>query len=247
MIEQVDSFWLSKNPLLRRIRRWVSIYPALYIPLRRKRRPDTVVTAASHLVIEGFPRSGNTWTEALIREAGSDALNLAHHAHAAAHVKRALQLSVPSMIIFRDPDDAVASLLALYENQLDADGAFREYVRFYGAVWPLRGGDVRFYSFEDVTQRKDEVIANLAAAFDLPLGPGPVDETAVFARMDEKALQLKRRNTDLSKSRPDIDLELGEDRKAYAQNAIKAQKAAKSRAQARKVFAELQSDLGAGS
>lgn len=244
MIDPIDTFWLSKNPLLRLLRRWASIYPSVYIPFRRLRKADTVVRRDSGLLIEGFPRSGNTWTEALIREAGEDRLELAHHAHAAAHVMLAQSFQVPSLILFRDPDDAVTSLLALYENQLDARGAFLEYVRFYRAIWPLRGKLVRFYSFEDVTQRSAQSVDDLADHFDLPLSSKGLTDDAVFARMDAKALRLKRRNSGLSKSRPDIDPNLSNDRKDFAKAAIQTQKAAKARDAAYKIYAQMHSDLG---
>lgn len=242
-MSQFDTFWLSKNPMLRAIRRWVSIYPDLYIPLRKLRRADTVVTQHTDLLIEGFPRSGNTWTEALLREASQDTLALAHHAHAAAHVKRAIKLGVPSIVLFRDPDDAVASLLALYENQLDARGAFLEYVRFYQAIWPLRGPLVRFYSFTDVTQCSAAAVADMSLAFHLAVSADALTDAAVFARMDEKAARLKRRRTEHSKSRPDIDPNSGNDRRDYARRAILSEKAADARAAASQIYGKMTSDL----
>lgn len=249
MTQQVDTFWLSKNPALRALRRWISIYPRLYIPLRRMRMADTVVEPSSDLLIEGFPRSGNTWTEALIREAGHDALTLAHHAHAAAHVMLARQIGVPSMILFRDPDDAVVSLLALYENQLDARGAFLEYIRFYEAVWPLRGPHVRFYNFTDVTAQSTATVGDLATAFELNLKADGLDKedakARVFKRMDEKALRLKRRRTEHSKARPDVAPVKDNSRKAFAREAIEAPRATAARAAAHRIYAQMRSDLTA--
>ncbi len=250
MMQQVDTFWLSKNPLMRAIRRQISIYPSIYIPLRRMRMSETVVHGGTDLLIEGFPRSGNTWTEALLREASGDRLDLAHHAHAAAHVKRALALGVPSMILFRDPDDAVTSLLALNENQLDARGAFLEYERFYKTVLPLRGRPmVRFYSLEDVTTRPTDVVKDVAEHFDMDLSPDELDsapgQARVFARMDEKALRLKRRRTEHSKSRP-ITFDMVEtEQRGEARASLQEGKSAQARARAYAVYAQLRSDLPA--
>lgn len=244
MIGPQDTFWLSKNPVLRLLRRWLSVYPAIYIPFRRILRAETVVQPSTALLIEGFPRTGNTWTEALVREAGPASLELAHHAHAAAHVLRAQQLGVPSMILYRAPDDAVTSLLALYENQLDAKGAYLEYSRFYNAVWPLRGDLVRFYSLEDVTERSAQTIEDLRAHFGLPLSATQITQDAIFARMDAKAERLQRRQSSHSKARPDIDPNLGDGRRDFAQAAIEDRKVAKARAKANKIFARMQSDLG---
>lgn len=244
MIAKPDSFWLSKAPGIRALRRWVSTYPPLYIPLRKLRNASTVVTPETDLLIEGFPRSGNTWTEALVREAGQDKLSLAHHSHAAAHVKRAMKIGVPSIILYRNPDDAVASLLALYENKIDAQTGFLEYIQFYAATLSLRGTLVRFYSFEDVTKRSGEVVADIAKAFNLPLDADGLTDGAVFARMDDKAQRLKRRNTGLSKSRPGVNPNLSDVRRIKAEAAVQSNCAAKVRAEAFKIYKALHSDLG---
>ncbi|MEP4196178.1 MAG: hypothetical protein ABJL99_11165 [Aliishimia sp.] len=247
MMTHVDTFWLSRNPILRAIRRQISVYPALYIPFRKLRMSDTVVESDTGLLIEGFPRSGNTWTEALVREASDDTLKLAHHAHAAAHVRLALSLKVPCLALFRDPDDAVTSLLTLYENQLDARGAYLEYVRFYRTIWPLRGPLLRMYSFEAVTENPDAVIEDLNNHFDLDLTTESLASTEgksrVFARMDEKALRLKRRRTEMSKSRPETDLGNKNERRASAQRAITSPKAASARAQAYDIYKTMTSDV----
>lgn len=247
MIAKPDSLWLNYTPGLRALRRWVSTHPHLYIPLRRLRNASTVVTRDTDLLIEGFPRSGNTWTEALIREAGNDKLLLAHHSHAAAHVKQAMKIGVPSIILYRKPDDAVASLLALYENRIEPQTGFVEYIQFYAATLSLRGPLVRFYSFEDVTERAGETVADIAQAFNLPLHAEGLSEGAVFARMDEKAGRLKRRNVALSKSRPGVNPNLSDDRRTKAEAAVRSEAAAQVRAEAHRIYGALTSDLGPAS
>ncbi|SIO11827.1 hypothetical protein [Vannielia litorea] len=180
----------------RLLRRRLSLHPSLYVPLRRFTRPGTVVTAETDLVIEGFPRSGNTWMEALAHHCATRPLRLAHHSHAAAHVRHAHALGVPTVVLFRDPDSAVRSYLTLYANNLDVRDAFRDYITFYNAIRPLCGKAIALVSFTTVTERPAEVIERLARQHGLPVDPARIasgdDRAAVFARMDEKAARLKR-------------------------------------------------------
>ncbi|MEO0633794.1 MAG: hypothetical protein AAFY52_06645, partial [Pseudomonadota bacterium] len=72
--------------LKRRMRSALSTTPALYMPLRRYRRPDSVAGPGTDLILEGFPRCGNTWAEMALRHAATGPFKMAHHSHAAAHV-----------------------------------------------------------------------------------------------------------------------------------------------------------------
>jgi len=227
---------------VRALRRALSRTPALYVPLRRWRMPHTVVTRSTDLIIEGFPRSGNTWAEALIHEAGRDRLRLAHHSHAAAHVMQAVRWGVPAMVLFRDPDRAVPSYLTLLGNRIEAREAYVDYAQFYRAVLSLPKEGVSFFRFEDVTERPEAVLAALVADHDLPLATGPVDRQAVFARMDAKAARLGLPEG-RSDSRPGRASDSQPEVKATAEARCAAPEAQHARAAAQAVFSSLRSRL----
>lgn len=150
----------------RKIRNFISTTPALYIPLRKLRRSDSVVTRDTKLLLEGFPRCGNTWAEMAIRHACPKPIQMAHHSHAAAHVSYARRFGVPTLILFREPDAAVRSLLAMGARNMTAEDAFGEYVAFYRSVLSIPRENIIFASFEDVTQRIGEVLECLNKRFD---------------------------------------------------------------------------------
>ncbi len=238
---------LSTNSLLRATRRWLSVYPTVYLPFRAIRRRETVVKPDTDLLIDGFPRSSNTWTEVLIREAGEDRLKLAHHAHAAAHVIKAQKLGVPSVVLFRDPDDAVVSFLTLLENRIDARSAYLDYVRFYTTVWPMRGPDIAFFSFDDLTNRSAETVAYLAERFDLALSVDRVSDaqggSQVFERMYNSAPDLKVLGQSHNSKPPEGVTEAAKQLRAEAKRAIESETAAAARAAAREIYAQMESDL----
>jgi len=228
-----------------RIRRWVAGHPALYLPIRRRTNPGTVLGLETDLVIEGFPRCANTWTEALIRTAGPD-LRLAHHSHAAAHVIAATKLGIPALVVFRDPDAAVKSLLAMYGTQVSAAEAFADYAVFYSTVLRLDPKGILLASFAQVTGAPGVVITNLIRRFGLALDPDAVQHNAVLQVMDakERPLADKRRRTgkgptDAAICAPGNAARAATDAKAQAAADIASAQAQTPRIKAHAVYAQL--------
>lgn len=125
------------------IRQQIGRYPSLYMPLiaLRPSRRDRVVSADTDVVVEGYPRSGNTFVVAALRVANGPDLDVAHHFHVSGHVKRAVQMRVPTLLVVRYPVDAATSLL-IQQPFLNAERVLLDYVRFHEDVWPLRTGFV---------------------------------------------------------------------------------------------------------
>lgn len=233
--------------LKRRMRSTVSTRPALYLPLRRRRRPDSVAGPETEFILEGFPRCGNTWTEMALREAARRPLRMAHHAHAAAHVIYGLRRSIPVLVLYRAPDAAVRSLLAMGEKNLSARDAYREYVRFYRTVLALPRDHLSYASFEDVTRQIDRVIAHLATRFGLPVAPfdgnDPARRAAIFARMDHRAALVRPDLPAGSRSNPTHHDALQAACKQAAQAQIARLQDDPLRRQAQMLYSQLQSDI----
>ncbi len=68
---------------------------------------------SSEIVIEGFPRSGNSSTVERFRMAQSRNVKIAHHLHHPLQVKLAKKFDTPCLILFREPEEAVISLKVL--------------------------------------------------------------------------------------------------------------------------------------
>jgi hypothetical protein len=249
MLEQVrrDTSPLIGPRLKRRIRSTASTFPAIYIPMRRFRRSDTVVGQSTEFLLEGYPRCGNTWAEMAIRHAAPRSLKMAHHSHAAAHVIHGLKLNVPTLVLYRDPDLAVRSLLAMNARNMTAGDAFHEYVRFYSTVLKLPRKKLSFASFEDVTQRIEQVIVHLRDKFGLPLTPfnanDPKEKAAVFARMDARAAEIRSDRQAVSRSNPNHFDEEQAAAKRIAQEQIDAMKGSPLYHEAKTLYTQMISDI----
>jgi hypothetical protein len=120
----------------------LSVNPWIFLPLSRVRPslhgsedPACAVSRKTEIVIEGFPRSGNTFAVVAFRQAQQRAVEIAHHLHASAQIRRAAKLGLPTIVLIREPSDAVLSVAAK-DQDVSISWALSSYIRFYSAVLP---------------------------------------------------------------------------------------------------------------
>ena len=109
--------------------------------LLRPAKRQTLAGRRTAIVIEGFLRSGNTYSVAAFQVANGTGPIVAHHLHGGAHVRRAVRLRLPTVVLIRRPTDAVSSYL-VRRPTLTPDDALLEYLDFYRTAWPARDGFV---------------------------------------------------------------------------------------------------------
>lgn len=177
---------IYKN-VYRPLRNVVSVRPWLYMPLRRALRPAGIIRPETELVIEGYPRSGNSFAEAAFTASQSRPRHLAHHSHAAAQVLAATTLNIPCLVVFRDPFDVGRSLCAHHPRLFDPKHALLEWTAFYTHIARCRDGFV-LANFATVTGRFESVLDAVNARFDSrfdPYDPITLPESEVFRKLDE--------------------------------------------------------------
>jgi hypothetical protein len=103
--------------------------------LREPEDPRPWVTPTTDIAIEGYPRSGNTFAVVAFRLAQGREVEIANHLHAAGQIKRAARLNIPTIMLIREPSEAVLSLV-VRDPQASIPWALRSYIRFYSAVIP---------------------------------------------------------------------------------------------------------------
>lgn len=133
----------------------VARYPAVALRVARRRGHGVPVGEETDIVIEGYPRSANSFAVAAFEAAQMQPVQVAHHTHAPASVIAAVRRGIPAVVLVREPEDAVVEFVLL-KPELTVGQALRGWVRFYRPLLPFRE---RF-----VVARTDEVLADLAAA-----------------------------------------------------------------------------------
>lgn len=134
--------WRLVAKALSQVTSWTKTVPLLYVPLRCRFAKDVdgvsrALTADTELVIDAYPRSGNSFATAAFQLSQPRPVRLAHHFHAAAAVLYAVRHRIPTLTLLRNPDDACVSC-ALWLGQSDLRHAFAQYSRLYRAIAPHR-------------------------------------------------------------------------------------------------------------
>lgn len=143
-------------------------------------RPDTAI------VIEGYPRSGNTYGVAAWEYANGRAAHVGRHLHGAPHVQRAVRLHVPTIVLARRPREAVLSVLVRWDALTPHD-AVLSYLDFYRTIWPVRDGFV-VGLFDRVVSDFGGVLVEVNQHFGtsfVPYDHTPENEAAVVRRVEE--------------------------------------------------------------
>lgn len=152
-------------------------------------RPGKRVTLARQdtaIVIEGFLRSGNTFSVAAFIVANGSDLHVARHLHGAPHLLRAARLGLPTVLLIRPPADAVASYLVRRPTLTPKD-ALTEYLDFYRTAWRVRDAFV-VGLFDEVVNDFGSVIAKVNDRFGTsftPYSPDRESREAAFRLVEE--------------------------------------------------------------
>ena len=153
------------------LRSWIDTHPTVYLTLCRI-KPETrqiTVSKDKEIVIEGFPRSANTFAVAAFTFAQGRPVKIARHLHAPAQVTEAVRRGIPCIVLIRNPRDAVLSLLVRAPH-ISAEQALKDYIRFYRTVAPYRDKFV-VGRFEEVTTGFGKVIRRVNARFSINFKP----------------------------------------------------------------------------
>lgn len=153
------------------LRTWIGTYPGLFTAIHRLwgRGGERLCGPGTDFVIDGFPRSGNSFAHyALLHSARRD-MRLGHHIHAPAPVIIAARLGIPALVVLRAPADAVAGALAKNPGLRAAD-LLRAYRLYYARLLPL-AAHFEVAPFECAIQDFGAIIARVNARFGTDFAP----------------------------------------------------------------------------
>ena len=170
----------ARRPLARTPYLWDA---AMYA---RKGKRATLARKDTSIVIDGFLRSGNTFSVAAFAIANGRDLHIGRHLHGAPHLLRAVRLGLPTVALIREPADAVASYLIRRPTLRPAD-AVLEYLDFYRTAWRAHDGFV-VGLFEQVVSDFGAVIVEVNRRFGtsfVPYEATAANRAAAFALVEE--------------------------------------------------------------
>jgi hypothetical protein len=161
-----------------------------YLTYSTRRHPTAVLRAATELVIEGYPRSANTFSAFAFQLAQPRPVRIAHHLHAPAQIIAAARRGVPALVLVREPRDSAISI-AIRDPHVSLAQALDAYRRFHEAILPHRDS-CHVALFEDVTGDYGRVVDALNAKFGTAFTPfhhTRENVERVYALIEERARQ----------------------------------------------------------
>lgn len=139
----------------------------------------------TQVVIEGFPRSGNTFAINAFRLANPD-VEASSHVHTPSQVKLAVRRQLPTLLVIREPIATVTSLL-IAAPWVRIHSALNEYVHHHQQLIPHAHGFL-VATFPQVTHDFGTVTHQLNDRFGtsfVPFDHTPANVDEVFARIED--------------------------------------------------------------
>ena len=117
------------------IRNFIGKYPSLFYTTYavKKESASRFVNTKTDIVIEGFPRSANSFAVLALKLGQNQSISIAHHHHVPAQIIKAVSLKIPTIVLIREPKYAVVSF-AIYESTISLIQALKFYISFYQNV-----------------------------------------------------------------------------------------------------------------
>lgn len=163
--------WLK----LTRARRLTDVYTFL-VPRIRSRR----VTRKSQLVIDGIPRSSNSYSSAVLYHLQGKDMRFAHHLHSPRAIERGVALGRPTIVLIREPRAVIGSMMQYDPAPLSF--LVDAYLSYYERVEPLLD-DVVLADFTEVIKDFGAVIARCNDKFGT--------DFTVYERTDENEAEVR--------------------------------------------------------
>lgn len=107
----------------------------MFFPVMRLRPKfkNLVVNKNTEIVIEGYPRSANTFAVAAFEYSQGRKACVARHTHAPAQIMQGAKHSLPVVLLIRNPKDAVISLV-IRDRTMTLTKALEMYIWYHEAI-----------------------------------------------------------------------------------------------------------------
>jgi len=201
--------WMIRFWWVLRHRLWhLSVWQLFYLLVISMFRPglyDKAVHGDTDVVIEGFPRSANTFLVHALELAVNGNIKIAHHLHDPCQIRCAVHRQIPCFVIVRDPLDAVVSW-KLKAPYMDTELMLRIYGTFYRYAIRFEQSII-FLHYSDVVSHPKAVVSEILrrSVLDMHIDLATVTEARVFQSIDERKRARKEipgQSFDLSVARP---------------------------------------------
>ena len=162
----LDEFLVAQSTaaIRRRIARVIDRVPgATSLILLFLGHPSRVQTG-SQFLLDGYPRSANTLAYFRIQTENPE-VQFAHHTHKPSQLRKAVRLEIPSVVLVRNPLDAVKSVVRVNPRAYEVNECLKDYIRFYKTALRLQSNYIQIVKFETVIAQEGGAFSRLVQSF----------------------------------------------------------------------------------
>ena len=184
---KVEFIWFRRY-----INKYIGTRPWLFsfVMSRRKKFKNIIVNKCTEIVIEGFPRSANTFAVAAFVYSQPKKYIIARHTHAPAQVMLGVKAGLPVILLVRKPLDAVVSLVIREEN-ISLKHALKKYIWYHKSILSIVQNCV-VADFEQVVGDFSNIISDINDKFDekyLSFDHNKKSEVEIFKLVEEMEIK----------------------------------------------------------
>lgn len=163
------------------------------------------ITDETDLVIEGFPRSGNTYCAETFRLVGGPGFEVVSHVHHVAQVKSSIRRGVPTILVVREPVGCLASYLVAGPHAT-VRGVLREYIAYHEGLH-RQIPSCMVVDFAELTSDVDAAIgrANRLFGMDLRMLSSLGTTEDVFEAIEQDHLDRYKGAAEMTLPKPDAE------------------------------------------
>lgn len=132
------------------------------------------VTKSTDIVVEGFPRSSNTFLTVALTKLLGEGVSIANHYHSSAQFSLGYKLKKPMVLVVREPLNCLVSNLLYYPNR-SREEIVDDYILFHENIKQYLP-DIFVVDFNDVTTNPLALIAKISDEFDLEIDTASYDQ-----------------------------------------------------------------------
>tara|TARA_B100000963_G_scaffold302596_1_gene275576 strand:- start:18269 stop:19021 length:753 start_codon:yes stop_codon:yes gene_type:complete len=199
---------------------WFYFYRA-YLSLFKRDKLKNLVKKDTDIVVEGFPRSANTYLSTCLEEANKKELKLASHLHDIVQLYFGKKYSIPIFIVFRKPLESLISFKMKFPKS-DLNTMSNIYIKFYS--YAIENSDhINFIDFSDATTKTDIVVEKILSSLPSKSRSGKilkVDQRKVFSIIKEKKLGRAFNKRNHKESNFDLSIALPTSRKESERSSL---------------------------
>lgn len=152
-----------------------------------------LVQRGDDAVIDGYPRSANSFAHDAFAAAQGRPVRVGNHFHSPAQFALARRYGVPAMLVLREPVEAALSWVVFHDGGFDAEKALQFYTHFHRPLLRMTDSFV-VAPFEEVTSDYGRSIQRLNDHFGSGFNTFEHNEDSAREIFDKLAAQLKRRD-----------------------------------------------------